>query len=175
MRTRPDLVEVAVRHLSHGRDGSLGTVRVDARQEEQLRYIVTPRASAGHTLVVDEPAERGGTGAGPTPLEYFLTGALACLMNQYIKLALARHLAVENLRATARAHIHYAVDGALRDIIYDLYLEGTEAAEAITALARDAERYCYIHNTLKPALPMTVRVTYNGACVVDRTTGPTAG
>ncbi len=35
----------------------------DCRSEGQLE---------GHTVISDEPAERGGTGQGPAPLPYFL-------------------------------------------------------------------------------------------------------
>lgn len=174
MKTRPELVETAVHHILHGRDGSIGTVRVDAVQVEQLRYEVTPRASPGHLLVVDEPPHRGGTASGPTPLEYFLTGALTCLLNQYITLALARTLALENVKATARGHIHYTVDGCLTDIVYDVYLEGPESPEAVKALALDAERYCYLHNTLRAAIPLTVRVYLNDVRILERTTSPPA-
>lgn len=35
----------------------------DCRSEGQLE---------GHTVICDEPKERGGTGQGPAPLQYFL-------------------------------------------------------------------------------------------------------
>ena len=174
MKTRPELVEVAIQHIQHGRDGTIGTVRVDAVQIEQLRYEITLRESAGHPLIVDEPAHRGGTAAGPTPLEYFLTGALTCLMNQFIKLSLARHLALENIKATARGHIQYAVEGRLADIIYDVYLQGAESRQAVESLTADAERYCYLHNTLKTSIPLTVRVYLNGERLLERSSTPAA-
>lgn len=173
MKTCPDLVDRAVHHITSGRTGSVGTIRVDAAQVEQLRYDVTPKVSLGHKLVVDEPPQRGGTDAGPTPLEYFLTGALTCLLNQFIKLAMARRLAIENVRGSVRAHVHYAVDGDLSDFVFDVHVEGTESHETIETLARDAERYCYVHATLKRAVPLTVRVFLNGALALEHTAGPT--
>src|SRR5207249_10102820 len=95
MRTYPELVEIAVNHLVAGRSGSIGTIRVDAAQVEQLRHEVTPHPHAHHRLIVDEPRERGGTDAGPSPLQVFLAGALTCLLNQFIKLAMARRLAID--------------------------------------------------------------------------------
>jgi uncharacterized OsmC-like protein len=172
VKTRPELVDRAVHHITAGRTGSVGTIRVDAIQVEQLRYEVTPRVSLGHRLVVDEPPQRGGTDQGPTPLEYFLTGALTCLLTQIIKLAMARRLALDTIKGSVRAHVHYAVDGGLSDFVYDINMTGSEAADAVKTLALDAERYCYVHVTLKRAVPLTLRVFLNGVQVLDHTTGP---
>lgn len=67
MKTRPDLVDTAIRHIQQGSDGSIGTIRVDAVQTEQLRYEVSLKESAGHRLVVDEPAHRGERHRVPRP------------------------------------------------------------------------------------------------------------
>ena len=172
MKTRPDLVDRAVHHITSRRVGSVGTIRVDAVQVEQLRYEVTPKVSLGHKLTVDELPQRGGTDAGPTPLEYFLTGALTCLLNQFIKLALARRLAIDNVKGSVRAHVHYAVEGGLSDFVFDVYLDGAVPLDAIRMLALDAERYCYVHTTLKRAAPLTLHVFLNGALAVEHTAGP---
>lgn len=172
MRTRPELVATAIQHIQHGRDGGLGAIRVDAAQVEQLRYDVSFKESAAHHRVVDEPAQRGGTAAGPTPLEFFLTGALTCLMNQFIKLSLARHLPLDNLKGTVRAHIRHAVEGSLTDMIFDVYLQGRATADVVRALTVDAERYCYVHNTLKTAIPLTVHVHLNGQHLLDQSSTP---
>ncbi len=172
MKTRPELVEIAVNHLLSGRGGSIGTIRIDAAQVEQLRYEVTLHPHAHHRLIVDEPRERGGTDAGPSPLQFFLTGALTCLLNQIIKLLLVRELAIEAVSGTLRGHVHHRVDGGFTDLIYDVHLTGEASDDTLTTLAADAERYCYVHNTLRNAVPMTVRLHLNGRQVTERSSRP---
>ena len=46
-----------------------GVVRAQTRLVEDCR---SEGQIEGHTVVSDEPAERGGTGQGPAPLPYFL-------------------------------------------------------------------------------------------------------
>ncbi len=46
-----------------------GVIRVSTRLVETQRSEGT---LGDHTVICDEPAERGGTGQGPSPLEYFL-------------------------------------------------------------------------------------------------------
>ncbi len=173
MRTRPELVEIAVNHLLTGRSGTIGTIRVDAAQVEQLRYEVTPHPHAHHRLIVDEPRERGGTDAGPSPLQFFLTGALTCLLNQIVKLLLARKFAIETVSGTLRGRVHYRVDGGFTDLVYDVHLTGEASDDALKTLTADAERYCYVHNTLRNAVPMTVRLYRNGRQVAERVSRPT--
>lgn len=173
MRTRPELVEIAVNHLLTGRSGSIGTIRIDAAQMEQLRYEVTPHPHAHHRLIVDEPRERGGTDAGPSPLQVFLAGALTCLLNQIIKLLLARALAIETVSGILRGRVHHRVGGGFTDLVYDVHLTGEASDEALTTLAADAEQYCYVHNTLRNAVPLTVRLHLNGRQVAERVSRPT--
>lgn len=173
MKTRPELVEIAVNHLLTGRSGSIGTIRVDAEQVEQLRYEVKPYPHAHHRLIVDEPNERGGTDAGPSPLQFFLTGALTCLLTQTIKLLLAREHAIETISGTLRGYVHHRIDGGFTNLIYDVHLTGEASQDALQTLAADAERYCYIHNTLRNAVPITLRLHLNGHQVAERVSQPT--
>ncbi len=46
-----------------------GVIRAGTRLVENCR---SDAALDGHTVVCDEPKERGGSGQGPTPLQYFL-------------------------------------------------------------------------------------------------------
>lgn len=49
---------------------SRGVIRASVRLVDNCR---SEADLDGHTVVCDEPAERGGTGRGPTPLQYFLS------------------------------------------------------------------------------------------------------
>ena len=87
---------------------------------------------------------------------------------------MARRLAIENVKGSVRAHVHYAVDGGMSDFVFDVHVDGTESPDTITTLALDAERHCYVHTTLKQAAPLTLRVFLNGTLTVEHTAGPAA-
>jgi uncharacterized OsmC-like protein len=83
-------------------EARIGTQRINIELIEQLRF----RASFGkYSFTIDEPPERGGTGAGLPPLAFFLAGAASCLMTQYAKLAIAEDVTLTSMRATARGHL----------------------------------------------------------------------
>jgi hypothetical protein len=46
-----------------------GVIRANTRLVEDCR---SEGQLDGHTVICDEPKERGGTGQGPSPLQYFL-------------------------------------------------------------------------------------------------------
>lgn len=97
-----------------------GAVRAD------LRYIrdVMHEAKVGDfNVIVDEPEHDGGTNKGPNPLSYFLVGAAACLMNQYVRLAAVDGLDIEELEVTARGHFQRKLKGAFERMIYDMSQE----------------------------------------------------
>ncbi len=50
--------------------------RVVARRRE--RYTHDVEIDDGHSLVLDEPAEKGGDGAGPTPMRALASALAAC-------------------------------------------------------------------------------------------------
>jgi len=172
VRTIPELEPAAAQHIA-GRSGTIGAVRVDLRHVTHLQFrALANQGGADFALIVDEPPGRGGANAGPSPLQYFLGGAVSCLLTQYAKLTIARGLAVEDLGATNRGHIHYVVDGRFVDMVVEVRLTGTASREAVETLAREAERHCYVVNTLKAAIPLTTRVTYNGEEIAVLTSAP---
>ena len=163
MRTYPDLVAVVKMEDAERRTleaEKIGTHRIDIELIEQLRF----EASFGdYSFTIDEPLERGGTDAGPPPLSYLLAGAASCLMTQYAKLAIAKNVPLNSLRAVARGHFDRRVGGAFKDIIYEIAIESPASADAITEMAREAELMCYAHNTLKNSVHMETNLTLNGA------------
>jgi len=171
MKTIPELRETVrareQRRLTLGRD--IGTKRVEVKHVEQLRHEV---ATHGFNLVVDEPEERGGTHSGPDPLAYFVTGAASCFLNQFARTIIIRDLKIDSLEMTARAHYDMAKNREFLDFIYDVRLIGSETRENVSELMHEAERRCFVHQTLKKALPLTTNVYLNGERVVSHTLGP---
>ena len=123
-------------------------------------------------MIVDEPPERGGTGSGESPLSHFLTGAGSCLLNQYIRVAVAEGLDVTFTSMNVRGDARRDVSGGFEHIQQELFAEGTVSEDAMARLAERAEGLCYVHNTLKGAVKITTVVHLNGQEVVRRVSNP---
>lgn len=163
MKTIRELERAAADHIA-GRAGTIGAVRVDLRHERHLHFTALAKGGgAEFMLSIDEPPERGGANEGAAPLQFFLAGAGSCLLTQYAKLAIARHLPITDLSASVRAHIRHELHGRFLDFLIDVTLAGSASKDEVTHLAQDAEQYCYVFNTLRAVVPWTTRVRYNDA------------
>jgi len=162
LKTYPELAAVVKKEDAERRsliEPTIGTHRIDIELVEQLHF----RASFGRfSFSIDEPPERGGTGAGLPPLAYFVAGAASCLMTQYAKLAIAKDLPVTSMKAVARGHFDRRIGGAFRDIIYEIAIESPAHEGTIKEIAREAQLMCYAHNTLKNTVRMQTSLTLNG-------------
>ena len=165
MPNREQLVRVIKEHVKKRNDADdaeflFGSERIDLRRVSHLKF----EARKGpFKFLVDEPTERGGTNKAPNPLAYFVAGAASCLLNQYATLAIARDVRLDDIQLTARGHFDRRLDGAFEEVIYDIKLESSASPGSLVALAREAERMCYAHNTLKNAgVKMTTNLYLNG-------------
>ena len=64
------------------------TDEVRVRHLDGDRFAIDVR---GHTLLVDQPAEAGGTDTAPTPTELFIAGLASCVAF-YARRYAARHM-----------------------------------------------------------------------------------
>jgi len=162
LKTYPDLVSVVKREDDERRglrELKIGAHRIDVELVEQLRF----RASFGQfSFTIDEPPERGGTDQGLPPLAHFVAGAASCLLTQYAKLAIAKDVQLDSMKAVARGHFDRRVGGAFTDIIYEIAIESAADDDTIRAIAREAELMCYAHNTLKNMVRIYTHLTLNG-------------
>jgi uncharacterized OsmC-like protein len=165
MSDRQQLVEtirehVKKRHEANDKEFLFGAERVDLRRVDHLRVEARKRH---FTFYIDEPAERGGTDQGPNPLAYFLAGAASCLMNQFLTDAIYRNVKLGDVQLVARGHFDRRMGGAFEEIVYDLKLSSPSSKEDILSLAREAEKMCYAHQTLKKAgVKVTTKIHLNG-------------
>lgn len=150
----------------------VGTIRVDLKHVEHLNLQGFAKEGGNFTVEIDEPPERDGYGKGPTPLNYFLIGAASCLMMQYAKIAVIEGLDVDSLEATARGHTDRRIDGYFTDFIFDVRMTGSESEERIKEVAKESERLCFVHNTLKRAVPVITNVMLNDKVVYTSNMGP---
>lgn len=147
-------------------------LRVEIEPIEHLTYRVRPTAEPHFELYVDEPKDRGGNDKGPSPITYFLTGVATCLLNQFIRLAIARELPISVSSMTVKGVFERTIGGGFKEIVNELHIEGDITPEGLDELATDAEGYCYIHNTLSKAVRMTTELYVNGDHVATRVVGP---
>ena len=162
MNSYPDLVEIVRKENAERRalkDPKLAAQRVDIDLNEQLRFTAS---FDEFSFKIDEPTERGGTGAGPPPLAYFLAGAATCLMTQIQKVALERNVVIDSMKTIARGHFDRRLNGAFSEIIYDIELQCRATSQVIKEIVENAEAMCHAHNTLKESVHMRTDLKLNG-------------
>ncbi len=161
------------RRSEPGKARGRGAHRIDLAHVEHLTFQGIAKEGGNFTVTIDEPANRGGHGRGPRPSSYFLLGIGSCLLTQWAKLAVIENLNIDGLNAIIRGHTEAGIDGYYTDFVFDITMSGGESEERIRQVAEESERLCFIHNTLKRAVPCTTNVSYNGKVVYTKTVGPT--
>lgn len=142
-----------------------GIHRIDVRVEERLQYEAESRNEPGLRMIIDEPADRGGSGRGPGPISHFLTGAATCLLNQFIRVSVSEGYDVTFTGAELRAEFSRGRGGRFEYISSTIEARGTLPRGGAEELLSQAEALCYIHNTLKAAVRMSTVLKLNGDVV----------
>ncbi len=133
---------------------------VEVKQKEQIgrrTRVVESTCTAGvrcdvaagnHTIVTDEPAERGGKDEAPPPLFHLTAALAACQTVQIVKVAEAmrfKHGAI-NIKATATTDLIDGIDGNANGVMHfceaELFIEietdeTTQKFERLQALSED--------------------------------------
>lgn len=105
-------------------------------------------------MATDEGPFQGGEDTAPTPLEYFLTGLVGCLMTQIRAFARRMDLKIDGLEVTCHAHWSAHPDevgpyqGKPEGFSIDVRVTSTEAADRIEELVKAARRGCFVEATL---------------------------
>jgi len=138
---------------------ALKTVTIRAAQVNGLKIEAHARH---HGVLVDQPAEMGGSDAGPTPLEFLLIALASCLLTVGKVVAQQRGLPVHSIAARVEGDIdpdgflgrnpHVRV-GASHIRAY-LQIEGALTPQEKEALLRDIEARCPISDNLGNSTPI---------------------
>jgi putative redox protein len=109
--------------------------------------------TGGFGLVVDEPVEDGGEGAGPAPTDLFLASMCSCYALSVAWAARKRGFELPDLVVTADG----TYDG-LRFGTVVLTVTSSLADERLEPLLEPARRVCYVSNTIVQSPQMSVRI-----------------
>lgn len=144
----------------------------------KLRNEVTNTArkpfQVSRMLATDEGHFQGGEDSSPTPLEFFLTGLVGCLMTQIRVFAKRSRIDVRDLKVTCRAHWEAVRDPdfpyAARPVAFDIDIAlDSDAPEAsVGALIDGARRGCFVEATLaqRNEIRHTLRVNAGQAVAI---------
>ena len=130
-----------------------------AELEVTVRQVQATPTSEGqvreHRVLVDRPAAKGGHDRGPMGGELLLVALGGCFMSNLIAAAAARNIQAEELEVRVRGTLASAPP-RVETIDLEVRAAGL-APDVLDKLVTIAERGCIVHNTLGPAVKLTVR------------------
>ena len=127
------------------------TIAVDI---EQVGPSTGSAKARSHTVLVDRPAEKGGTDRGPLGGEYLLVALGGCFLSTLLAAAKTREADVANVRVSVTGTIGGVPE---RFEAMALRVSATYTDEALMRkLVALAERGCLVTNTLKDAVVLSV-------------------
>lgn len=106
------------------------------------------------SVVVDEPESAGGTDTGPQPTDLLLASITSCMALSIAWVAKKRGIELSGLEVTGVA----TYKGLRFDRVAISVKSGTPR-HVVEELIPDAERLCYVSNTLRHRPELTVEVT----------------
>jgi len=84
------------------------TVKVESKLDSKFRIESNV---SGHQVIVDQPAAAGGTGAGPSPLEYLFVSLAGCVGSIGRIVAMQKRLEIRGMTISVEGDIN--TDGLL--------------------------------------------------------------
>jgi putative redox protein len=121
-------------------EGSLFEVRNDADQQ----------------ILLEGPAEIGGTGAGLRPMELVLAGLAGCAAIDVLLILQKGRQPIEDLVVHVEGTRADAVPAVFTDVALRFVGTGVDAQKLERAVALSMEKYCSVSTMLRP----TVRLTH---------------
>ncbi|MCK9518185.1 MAG: OsmC family protein [Dehalococcoidia bacterium] len=108
--------------------------------------------SGGHSWVLDEPVDKGGTDTGTTPVEAFLGALVGCLITAFQFHARRKNVPIQKIEGWVASN----ESGYLNQIAVDLQVWSPAPEEQVRELLPRAERGCFVKAVLRPDLPYSV-------------------
>ncbi len=125
-------------------------------------------------LATDEGRFQGGEDTSPTPLEFFLTGLVGCLMTQVRVFARREKIVMRDLKVSCRAHWEAVPDpdwpyaARPRSFQIDIELDSDAEEDRVRELMDGARRACFVEATLaqKNEIRHTLRLNAGEAVTI---------
>ncbi|HEU0286189.1 MAG TPA: OsmC family protein [Nocardioidaceae bacterium] len=105
------------------------------------------------SVVVDEPESAGGTDTGPQPTDLLLASITSCMALSIAWVAKKRGIELSGLEVTG-----VATYKGLRFDRVAISVSSDTPRDVVEELIPDAERLCYVSNTLRHQPELTVEV-----------------
>jgi uncharacterized OsmC-like protein len=123
---------------------------VDARWEGGMKSAVQ---AGDFEIIVDEPESAGGSDSGPQPTDLFLASIASCFTLSMAHAANKRGIELPGLRV----RVVGTYDG-LKFTRVDLRILSDGPPAVLEELLPDAQRVCYVTNTLRQATELQFTV-----------------
>ena len=106
--------------------------------------------AGGFEIVVDEPADSGGTDTGPQPTDLFLASLSSCFTLSLVWVAKRRGIELSGLRVSAVGEYQ-----GMKFTRISITVTADNPREDLEQLIPDAQRVCYVTNTLREQPDLT--------------------
>lgn len=87
---------------------AMKTVKVESKLDSKFKIKSTV---SGHPVIVDQPVNQGGTGEGPTPLEYLFVALAGCVGSIGRIIAMQKQIALNGMTISVEGELD--TDGLL--------------------------------------------------------------
>ena len=107
----------------------------------------------GFEIVVDEPETHGGTGTGPQPTDLLLASVASCIALSVAFVARKRGVDLQDLDVS--------VVGTYQGLEFERIAASISSGtprEVLEGLLSEAERVCYVSNTLRRRPELVIRI-----------------
>lgn len=115
--------------------------------------------SGEHRWTLDEPPGKGGTDAGPTPVQAMLGALLSCLTISFQFEARRRKVPIDRVEGWVAANELRWIE----QVAVELQVWSSAPEADVRALMERAERGCFVSNLLRPDLKYTIDLIVHGA------------
>jgi uncharacterized OsmC-like protein len=148
-------------------DGATATIRAVAKVERNTRVGIRV---GRFTFQSDEPAERGGEGAAPTPLQYFAAGIASCLLTQLVRFSPQFNVKLD----AAETDVRFVIDkrekfglhgngSAAQYVEVRLDIHSPSDPDHIQQLIAHAEHSCHAEQSLIQPINVKSVITVHGS------------
>ncbi len=137
--------------------------KVDLKQLQKFRLEAV---TGDHKMIIDQPAYAGGENAGPTPLEYLLTGLGACIMTMIQVGSRRKRVEIRSISMEVEGILD--TDGltgrnpdirtGFEEIIIKVGLDADLSDEEKLELIKDAEAKCPASDNIANATPIKLKL-----------------